>query len=137
VTYWTFRLMIGFGTLAALVALWALWAQRRGRVPANRWLVRAGRHVPRLDAVRHPGRHDRRGARRGRGGRPGRRSGGQSGTAGGLGLHRHGDRERVLVPVHPEDHDLGGRGDHPIVLLYQGWTYWVFRRRIGVANIPD
>ncbi|SDY95826.1 cytochrome bd-I ubiquinol oxidase subunit 2 apoprotein [Micromonospora pattaloongensis] len=25
----------------------------------------------------------------------------------------------------------------PIVLLYQGWTYWVFRRRIGVANIPD
>jgi cytochrome d ubiquinol oxidase subunit II len=25
----------------------------------------------------------------------------------------------------------------PVVLLYQGWTYWVFRRRIGVANIPD
>ncbi|MEV1289213.1 cytochrome d ubiquinol oxidase subunit II [Micromonospora sp. NPDC049679] len=25
----------------------------------------------------------------------------------------------------------------PIVLLYQGWTYWVFRKRIGVANIPD
>ncbi|MFY1670683.1 cytochrome d ubiquinol oxidase subunit II [Plantactinospora sp. WMMB334] len=25
----------------------------------------------------------------------------------------------------------------PIVLAYQGWTYWVFRRRIGVANIPD
>jgi cytochrome d ubiquinol oxidase subunit II len=25
----------------------------------------------------------------------------------------------------------------PIVLLYQGWTYWVFRRRIGVANIPE
>ncbi len=24
----------------------------------------------------------------------------------------------------------------PIVLLYQGWTYWVFRRRIGVAHIP-
>ncbi|AUG78692.1 cytochrome C oxidase assembly protein [Kitasatospora sp. MMS16-BH015] len=24
----------------------------------------------------------------------------------------------------------------PIVLLYQGWTYWVFRRRIGVQNIP-
>ncbi|MEN3309156.1 MAG: cytochrome bd ubiquinol oxidase subunit [Micromonosporaceae bacterium] len=24
----------------------------------------------------------------------------------------------------------------PIVLLYQGWTYWVFRRRIGVADIP-
>jgi cytochrome d ubiquinol oxidase subunit II len=24
----------------------------------------------------------------------------------------------------------------PIVLLYQGWTYWVFRRRIGVGNLP-
>jgi cytochrome bd ubiquinol oxidase subunit II len=24
----------------------------------------------------------------------------------------------------------------PLVLLYQGWTYWVFRRRIGVEHIP-
>jgi cytochrome d ubiquinol oxidase subunit II len=24
----------------------------------------------------------------------------------------------------------------PIVLLYQGWTYWVFRRRISVDHIP-
>jgi len=24
----------------------------------------------------------------------------------------------------------------PLVLLYQGWTYWVFRRRIGVHQIP-
>jgi cytochrome d ubiquinol oxidase subunit II len=24
----------------------------------------------------------------------------------------------------------------PLVLAYQGWTYWVFRKRIGVANIP-
>ncbi|GAA2711997.1 cytochrome d ubiquinol oxidase subunit II [Micromonospora olivasterospora] len=24
----------------------------------------------------------------------------------------------------------------PVVLAYQGWTYWVFRRRIGVAHIP-
>ena len=24
----------------------------------------------------------------------------------------------------------------PLVLLYQGWTYWVFRRRIGVSQIP-
>jgi cytochrome bd ubiquinol oxidase subunit II len=24
----------------------------------------------------------------------------------------------------------------PFVLLYQGWTYWVFRRRIGVRDIP-
>ncbi len=25
----------------------------------------------------------------------------------------------------------------PLVLLYQGWTYWVFRRRIGTHHIPD
>ncbi|MGI5150737.1 cytochrome d ubiquinol oxidase subunit II [Plantactinospora sp. CA-294935] len=24
----------------------------------------------------------------------------------------------------------------PVVVAYQGWTYWVFRKRIGVANIP-
>lgn len=24
----------------------------------------------------------------------------------------------------------------PIVLMYQGWTYWVFRRRIGTQHIP-
>jgi cytochrome d ubiquinol oxidase subunit II len=25
----------------------------------------------------------------------------------------------------------------PVVLLYQGWTYWVFRKRIGVQHIPQ
>ncbi|MET7867135.1 cytochrome d ubiquinol oxidase subunit II [Micromonospora taraxaci] len=25
----------------------------------------------------------------------------------------------------------------PVVLAYQGWTYWVFRKRIGVVNIPQ
>lgn len=25
----------------------------------------------------------------------------------------------------------------PIVVLYQGWTYWVFRKRIGTQNIPE
>ena len=25
----------------------------------------------------------------------------------------------------------------PVVLLYQGWTYWVFRQRISVADIPE
>jgi cytochrome d ubiquinol oxidase subunit II len=25
----------------------------------------------------------------------------------------------------------------PIVLLYQGWTFWVFRRRLGVEDIPE
>ena len=24
----------------------------------------------------------------------------------------------------------------PFVLLYQGWTYWVFRKRIGRGHIP-
>jgi cytochrome d ubiquinol oxidase subunit II len=24
----------------------------------------------------------------------------------------------------------------PVVLLYQSWTYWVFRKRIGVEHIP-
>ena len=25
----------------------------------------------------------------------------------------------------------------PIVLAYQSWTYWVFRKRLGVENMPD
>ena len=25
----------------------------------------------------------------------------------------------------------------PLVLVYQGWTYWVFRKRISTAHIPD
>ena len=24
----------------------------------------------------------------------------------------------------------------PIVLVYQGWTYWVFRKRLTVDHIP-
>ena len=24
----------------------------------------------------------------------------------------------------------------PLVLLYQGWTYWVFRKRISASQIP-
>jgi len=42
VTYWSFRLMIGFGGLAALVALAALWFTRGGRTPRSRWLWLAG-----------------------------------------------------------------------------------------------
>jgi cytochrome d ubiquinol oxidase subunit I len=38
--YWTFRLMIGFGLLAAALAGWALWALRKGRTP-SRWFWRA------------------------------------------------------------------------------------------------
>jgi cytochrome bd ubiquinol oxidase subunit II len=25
----------------------------------------------------------------------------------------------------------------PLVLLYQGWTYWVFRKRVSAARVPD
>lgn len=24
----------------------------------------------------------------------------------------------------------------PVVLIYQGWTYWVFRQRISTGQIP-
>jgi cytochrome bd ubiquinol oxidase subunit I len=44
VTYWSFRLMIGFGTIPILIALYGLWAIRRGRVPSGRpgrWFWRA------------------------------------------------------------------------------------------------
>ncbi len=39
VAYWSFRLMIGFGVFAALIALWALWAFRRGRAPTSKLLL--------------------------------------------------------------------------------------------------
>ena len=35
VTYWTFRLMIGTGFLAALAAVWFLWGLRKGRLPGR------------------------------------------------------------------------------------------------------
>ncbi len=41
-TYWGFRLMIGFGVLAALVAVVGLWATRGGRIPTSRWFWRIG-----------------------------------------------------------------------------------------------
>jgi cytochrome bd ubiquinol oxidase subunit I len=42
VTYWSFRLMVGFGLLAALVGLWGLWLTRRKRIPGGRWFYRIG-----------------------------------------------------------------------------------------------
>ncbi|MEV4418049.1 cytochrome ubiquinol oxidase subunit I, partial [Catellatospora sp. NPDC049609] len=51
VTYWTFRFMIGAGILAALLALWSLWAVRRGKSPASRWLLRGGILLPLLPLV--------------------------------------------------------------------------------------
>jgi cytochrome d ubiquinol oxidase subunit I len=46
VTYWSFRLMIGLGVLAVLVALWGLWSLRGGRTPTSRWLPRAALALP-------------------------------------------------------------------------------------------
>ncbi|NUP51573.1 MAG: cytochrome ubiquinol oxidase subunit I [Catenulispora sp.] len=40
VTYWSFRLMIGTGLLAGLIALVGLWWTRRGRLPERRWFWR-------------------------------------------------------------------------------------------------
>ncbi|HYH31371.1 MAG TPA: cytochrome ubiquinol oxidase subunit I [Pseudonocardia sp.] len=60
VAYWSFRLMIGFGMLAAAVAAWVLWRTRRGRdlAPgtglagrADRWLLRGLWTVPVLPAL--------------------------------------------------------------------------------------
>ena len=41
VTYWSFRLMVGFGTLAALFSLVGLGLTRRRRIPQSRWFYRA------------------------------------------------------------------------------------------------
>ena len=48
ITYWTFRLMIGMGALAALVAAWMLWALRRGSMRPNRWVVAVAVVMPLL-----------------------------------------------------------------------------------------
>ncbi|MFY1631880.1 cytochrome ubiquinol oxidase subunit I [Solwaraspora sp. WMMB335] len=48
ITYWSFRFMIGLGIVAAAIALWALWATRRGHTPTSRWLLRAGLTLPLL-----------------------------------------------------------------------------------------
>ena len=38
VTFWSFRLMIGLGMLAFLLAAWGLWATRGGRTSSSKWL---------------------------------------------------------------------------------------------------
>ncbi|HEY0619680.1 MAG TPA: cytochrome ubiquinol oxidase subunit I [Kribbella sp.] len=45
--YWTFRLMIGVGMASVAIALWLLWATRRGRAP-TKWLVRTAVLLPLL-----------------------------------------------------------------------------------------
>ncbi|WP_183100363.1 cytochrome ubiquinol oxidase subunit I [Nocardioides pelophilus] len=45
-TYWTFRLMMGLGALAAAAAIWILWATRRERVPGGRPIMWAAISLP-------------------------------------------------------------------------------------------
>jgi cytochrome d ubiquinol oxidase subunit I len=45
-TYWSFRLMIGLGVLAMLVAAATLWATRRGRQPRSRLLFASALVIP-------------------------------------------------------------------------------------------
>jgi cytochrome bd ubiquinol oxidase subunit I len=42
ITYWSFRLMIGFAAFSVALALAALWFTRKGRVSDNIWLSRLG-----------------------------------------------------------------------------------------------
>jgi cytochrome d ubiquinol oxidase subunit I len=42
ISYWSFRLMIGLAAFSAALALWALWATRKGRTSGSRWLSRLG-----------------------------------------------------------------------------------------------
>ena len=44
--YWSFRLMIGFGGLAVLFALLALWRMRKGGLPKGRWFLPAMISLP-------------------------------------------------------------------------------------------
>jgi cytochrome d ubiquinol oxidase subunit I len=40
VTYWGFRIMIGFGAIGAGLGVLALWVTRRGRIPGTKWFPR-------------------------------------------------------------------------------------------------
>ncbi len=39
--YWSFRLMIGFGAIAVLIALLTLWRMRKGGMPTGKWVLPA------------------------------------------------------------------------------------------------
>src|SRR5699024_450180 len=40
ITYWGFRIMIGFGAVSAATGALALWLTRRDRIPGSRWFPR-------------------------------------------------------------------------------------------------
>ena len=41
IAYWGFRLMIGFGAIAFLISLLALWKLRKGSLPNKKWMYRS------------------------------------------------------------------------------------------------
>ena len=45
-TYWSFRLMIGLGLLAAAIGLLILFATRKGRAPTSKWWARGAVVLP-------------------------------------------------------------------------------------------
>ncbi|MFC5185278.1 cytochrome ubiquinol oxidase subunit I [Actinomadura harenae] len=53
VAFWGFRVMIGAGGLAALIALAGLWLTRRGRLPDSRWFWRASLLAVALPFIAH------------------------------------------------------------------------------------
>jgi cytochrome d ubiquinol oxidase subunit I len=48
ISYWTFRIMITLGGLAMAAGVWMLWATRRSRAPAGKWLLRTAIVLPLL-----------------------------------------------------------------------------------------
>lgn len=46
-------------------------------------------------------------------------------------------RERVLDPYTLKIMTWCAGIAAPLVVLYQGWTYWVFRKRIGTQHIAE
>jgi cytochrome d ubiquinol oxidase subunit I len=49
--YWSFRLMIGFGALALLLAGFILWRMRKGGLPTSKWFNRAAITMPFLPLI--------------------------------------------------------------------------------------
>ncbi|MEN9923587.1 MAG: cytochrome ubiquinol oxidase subunit [Actinomycetota bacterium] len=50
-TYWSFRLMIGFGILAMLYGVVALWLTRKNKTPRSRWFMAASIAIPFMPLV--------------------------------------------------------------------------------------
>ena len=137
------RLAERVGVVAAVLAVvFLLWTQARR--PATLGLVRSPSVVAAVallgGARGEPGRprglglrrHVRHHRARGRGALP-RAVPGRHADRRRPGLEPD-DHQRVEHRLHAEDHDLVALIFTPIVLVYQGWTYWVFRKRIASST---